>query len=168
MPHAAWLHSANRDHHQRFVLRCLLSLVLLGGIINTSDAQTTTTRSYLDPGYRFLGVYGGGDDRHFDYRLGKLSLGDTFPGKAAWWAGVKASRAVRDDTHRHDVLIVYCGERDADLETGKRRLDAWLAAEKDCPTYPELIPAICLGEENTGSRVEMSRNGDRSSNYRGR
>ncbi len=154
MPHAARLHSANRDHHQRFVLRCLLSLGLLGGIINTSDAQTQK-HSYPNPGYRFLGVYGGGDDRYFDYHLGKLSLGDTFPDKAAWWAGVKASRAGRDDAHRHDVWIVYCGERDADLETGKRRLDAWLAPEKDCPTYPELIPAICLGEENTGGRVEV-------------
>ncbi|MCY2962139.1 MAG: hypothetical protein NT069_00555 [Planctomycetota bacterium] len=33
------------------------------------------TMKYPDPGYRFLGVYGGGDDRHFDYHLGKLSLG---------------------------------------------------------------------------------------------
>ena len=154
MPHAARLHSANRDHRQQFVLCCLLSLVLLGGISNTSDAQSTT-HSYPDPGYRLLGVYGGGDDRHFDYHLGKLSLSDTFPDKAAWWDGVKASRAGQDDAHRHDVLIVYCGERDADLPTCKQRLDAWLAAEKDCPTYPELIPAICLGEENTGGRVEV-------------
>ena len=154
MPLAIWSSSVDIDHHQRFILLCMLRLVLLGGIINPSDAQTTT-HSYTDPGYRFLGVYGGGDDRHFDYHLGKLSLVDTFPEKAAWWAGVQASRAGRDDAHRHDVLIVFCGERDADLETCKGRLDAWLAAEKDCPTYPELIPAICLGEENTGGRVEV-------------
>ena len=89
MPHAAWLHLANRDHRQRSVLRCWLSLVLLGGVSNTSDAQTTT-HSYPDPGYRLLGVYGGGPEQHFDYFLRKLSLGDTFPDKAAWWAGVKA------------------------------------------------------------------------------
>jgi hypothetical protein len=43
--------------------------VVLGGIINRSDAQTTT-HSYPDPGYWFLGVCDGGDDRYFDYHLG--------------------------------------------------------------------------------------------------
>ena len=129
--------------------------MLVLSLWGTSAMAQTEVRPYPDPGHRWLGVYGGGPEQHFDYFLRKLSLGDTFPDKAAWWAGVKPSPAGRDNAHRHDVLTVYCGERDADLETGKRRLDAWLAAEKDCPTYPELIPAICLGEENTGGRVEV-------------
>ena len=37
------------------------------------------------------------------------------------------------------------------LETCKARIDAWLMPNADIPTYPELIPAICLGEENVGS-----------------
>ena len=53
---------------------CLLILVLPGWITNTSDAQSQT-HTYPAPGYQFLGVYGGGDDRYFDYHLGKLSLG---------------------------------------------------------------------------------------------
>ncbi len=32
------------------------------------------------------------------------------------------------------------------------KIDRWLASEPDCPTYPELIPAICLGEENVSTR----------------
>ncbi|MFN0130748.1 MAG: hypothetical protein ACKV19_29140 [Verrucomicrobiales bacterium] len=129
-------------------------MLVLSLWVSPAMAQTEV-RPYPDPGHRWLGVYGGGPEQHFDYFLGKHSLGDTFPDKAAWWEGVKASRMDRDDAHRHDVLTVYCGERDADLETGKRRLDAWLAPEKDCPTWPELIPAICLGEENVGTRFEV-------------
>ena len=38
-------------------------------------------------------------------------------------------------------------------ETGlaRRRIDAWLKSEPNSPTFLELIPAICLGEENVGS-----------------
>ena len=132
----------------------LLTMLVLSLWVTPAMAQTEL-RPYPDPGHRWLGVYAGGPEQYFDYFLGKLSLGDTFPDKAAWWTGVKASRADRDDAHRHDVFTVFCGERDADLETGKRRLDAWLAPEKDSTTWPELIPAICLGEENIRSRVEV-------------
>jgi len=132
----------------------LLTMLVISMWVLPALAQSQV-RPYPDPGHRWLGVYAGGPEQHFDYFLRKLSLGDTFPNKASWWAGVKASRANRDDAHRHDVWTVYCGERDADLETAKRRLDAWLAPEKDCPTWPELIPAICLGEENIGTRVDV-------------
>jgi hypothetical protein len=108
-------------------------------------------RTYPDPGHRWLGVYAGGPERHFDYFLRKISLGDTFPDKAAWWQGLKKERSAQDGAHRHDVFIVYCGEREGNLEVAKRRLDAWLKSDPDSPTFPELIPAICLGEENVGS-----------------
>lgn len=120
-----------------------------------SDANLSgqsAVRAYADPGHRWLGVYAGGPDRYFDYFLRKLSLADTFPDKAAWWAELKNSRAARDDAHRHDVFILYCGEKQGDPAAAKRRIDAWLKAERDCPTYPELIPAICLGEENIPSQ----------------
>ena len=39
MPRATGSSSADRDHHQRFVLRCWLSLVLLVGIITTDPAR---------------------------------------------------------------------------------------------------------------------------------
>ena len=132
----------------------LLTILLLSLWGSPAMAQTEV-RPYPDPGHRWLGVYVGGTEQHFDYVLRKLSLGDTFPDKAAWWADVKASRADRDDAHRHDVFMVFCGERNADLDTVKRRLEAWLAPEKDCPTWPELIPAICLGEENIQTRFEV-------------
>ena len=102
-----------------------------------------------------MGVYSGGDDRYFDYHLVKLTLGDSFPDKASWWAGLKAECEGRDKSRRHDIWLVTCGERDEDFETIKRRLDAWLASESDCPTHPELIPAICFGEENVGERRDV-------------
>jgi len=132
------------------ILVALLTLFFLAGPASVS-AQARV-RPYPDPGHRWLGVYGGGDERYFDYALVKISLGDTFPKKAEWWAGLKASRQGRADAHRHDIYIVYCGERDADLDGARKRLDAWLKPQRDCPTYPELIPVICLGEENIPAR----------------
>ena len=112
-------------------------------------------RPYPDPGHRWLGVYAGGPDQYFDYYLRKISLSDSFPNKAAWWADLKSNRATRDDAHRHDVYIVYCGEKEGNIETAKKRLDAWLQPEPGCPTYAELIPAICLGEENIGAHRDV-------------
>ncbi|MBM4201837.1 MAG: hypothetical protein FJ189_11200, partial [Gammaproteobacteria bacterium] len=108
-------------------------------------------RPYPDPGHRWLGVYGGGSDQYFDYFHRKLSLGDSFPDKAAWWEELRKDRSLQDGPHRHDVFIVYCGEKQGNLDVAKRRIDAWLKSEPNSPTFPELIPAICLGEENTGS-----------------
>ncbi|MBM3458345.1 MAG: hypothetical protein FJX77_07415, partial [Armatimonadetes bacterium] len=108
-------------------------------------------RPYHDPGHRRLGVYAGGPEQHFDYFLRKLSLGDTFPDKAAWWAALRKDRIARRDAHIHDVFIVYCGEKEGNVPKAIRRLDAWLHSESGAPTFPELIPAICLGEENVGS-----------------
>ncbi len=110
-------------------------------------------RPYPDPGHRRLGVYAGGPEQHFDYFLRKLSLGDTFPDKTAWWAGLRTERKERSGTHlaRHDVFIVYCGEKDGNVRNSIRRIDAWLKSEPASPTFPELIPAICLGEENLTS-----------------
>ena len=34
------------------------------------------------------------------------------------------------------------------METVKERIDAWLKPEPGVPTYPELIPAVCVAEEN--------------------
>ena len=118
--------------------------------IQSALAQTEV-RSYPDPGFRQLGVYGGGPEQHFDYFLHKLSLPDTFPNKAAWWASLHRERTTLNNARRHDLFIVYSGEKDGNLEDAKRRIDAWLASEPGSPTYPELIPAICLGEENTGA-----------------
>ena len=111
-------------------------------------------RAWPDPGYGRLGVYGSGPDSYFDYHLVKLSLGDTCPNKRAYWAGLKAKEDQRrfKSPRRHDIYVVYCGERSLVLETCKARIDAWLKPEVEIPTYPELIPAICLGEENVGSR----------------
>ena len=120
-----------------------------------SAMAQATVRPYSDPGHRRLGVYAGGPETHFDYSLAKLSLGDSFPGKADWWEALRTASALGDQNCRHDVYVVYCGEREATLETARKRIDAWLQAEPDCRTYPELIPAICLGEENVGSRRDI-------------
>ena len=82
----------------------------------------------------------------------KVRLQDAFPDKKAYWARLKADEARRASSHRHDVYLAYCGERVDSLETCKARIDAWLKPAPDIPTYPEFIPAICLGEENVGSR----------------
>ncbi|MFH1920760.1 MAG: hypothetical protein ABIP48_12830 [Planctomycetota bacterium] len=124
-------------------------LALLMALLSV-DAQEV--RPYPDPGYRRLGVYGGGPESHFDYHLVKLRLGDTFPDKKQFWSGLKARRAEQQDSHRHDLYFLYCGERTDGLEAVTARVDAWLKPEPDIPTYPELIPAVSINEENVGSR----------------
>jgi hypothetical protein len=133
--------------------RCDLAISLIIALLLPSAAGAQTdVRAYPDPGYRRLGVYAGGPDSYFDYRLSKLSLGDTFPNKKAYWASLKADEQRLTSPHRHDIYCVYCGERSDSLESVKSRVDAWLKPEADTPTYPELIPAICLGEENVPNR----------------
>ena len=60
-------------------------------------------REWPDPGYRRLGVYGSGPDSYFDYQLVKLHLGDVFPEKEAYWAGLKSSAGRRNASHRHNT-----------------------------------------------------------------
>tara|TARA_B100000029_G_scaffold392385_1_gene389383 strand:+ start:88 stop:1989 length:1902 start_codon:yes stop_codon:yes gene_type:complete len=137
---------------------CLFT-VLARGLVCVSLVVTLTARAdepvrpYPDPGYYRMGVYAGGPGEYFDYNLAKMSLGDTFPKKRQWWASLKqANPAAR----RHDVYTVYVGVRGGqDFETCRRRLDAWLQPEPDAPTYPELLPAICLEEENVVSRTKL-------------
>ena len=136
-----------RPARYKWLLVTVLAILLPG----FACAQQTV-QAWPDPGYRQLGVYAGGPDRYFDYQLTKLSLGDTFPDKKAFWAELKSAEGRRNTSHRHNIYFVYCGERSESLETCKARMDAWLKPEADVPTYPELIPAICLGEENVSSR----------------
>ena len=130
--------------------------VFLVPVVTTLCLCHTTTaqpiRAYPDPGYRHLGVYARGPESYFDYHLVKLRLGDSFPNKREYWAKLKASRAEQTGSHRHDVFLVYAGERTDRLEVVTARVDAWLQAEPDVPTFPELIPAVCLGEENVSGR----------------
>ena len=59
--------------------------ILLGlSLCATPAAAQSEVRNYPDPGHRWLGVYAGGPEQHFDYFLRKISLSDTFPDKAAW------------------------------------------------------------------------------------
>jgi hypothetical protein len=129
-----------------------ISLLGVFALISASPVQAQhEVRTWPDPGYRRLGVYGGGPERYFDYQLTKLSLGAAFPNKKAYWAGLQSNEG-RIASHRHNIYFVYCGERSESLETCKARIDAWLKPAAGVPTYPELIPAICLGEENVGRR----------------
>jgi len=91
-----------------------LTILVLSLCVAPAIAQTKV-RPYPDPAHRWLGVYAGGPEQHFDYFLRKLSLGDSFPDKAAWWEGRRKELASQDGPHRHDVFIVYCGEKAGDL-----------------------------------------------------
>ena len=114
------------------------------------QAAEPKVRSYLDPGYRKMGVYAGGPKRYFDYSLAKMSLADKFPKKKEWWAQYKNKKP------DHTVWTVFAGMRNGkDLETIRRRFDAWLKPEPGIPTYPQAISAICLDEENPSSRSKM-------------
>lgn len=136
--------------------RCKLAIgMMIGALLPSLASAQHDVRAWPDPGYRRLGVYAGGPDSYFDYQLVKLSLGDVFPNKKAYWAGLKANAERLESPRRHDVYLVYCGERSLTLETCKARIDAWLKPEADVAAYPELIPAICLGEENVGRRNEV-------------
>ncbi len=118
----------------------------------TRAVRQDAVRRYPDPGYRLMGVYAGGPDAYFDYSLAKMSLGETFPNKSQWWAALKKN----GPAHKHNIYTIYVGVREGkDFETCRRRLDVWLKPEADAPTYPELLPAICLEEENVGSRTKV-------------
>ena len=106
-------------------------LALLLGPVLFLSASAEQVRPYPDPGYRRLGVYGRGPESRFDYHLVKLRLGDTFPDKKPFWAGLKAERTRQDDSHRHDVYFLYCGERTDGLEAVTARVDAWLKPEPE-------------------------------------
>lgn len=131
---------------------CAVFPGLLFALLLFQSTHAQEVRPYPDPGYGQLGVYAGGPDSHFDYRLAKLRLGDSFANKKEFWSGVKARSDTQNESCQHDIYFIYCGERTDDLATVKARVDAWLKAEPDIPTYPALIPAICIGEENVGSR----------------
>ena len=129
-----------------------MPLLLLAVLPLIERAHAQKTRPYPDPGYGQMGVYARGPDSYFDYHLAKMKLGDTFPNKRRFWADLKADESRRQSSHRHDIYFIYCGERSESLQIVKSRVDAWLKPESDIPTYPELIPAICIGEENVPSR----------------
>ncbi len=131
--------------NREYALQAFVGLLicLSNGAIPSAEADS---RTYSDPGHRLLGVYGGPAGAEFDYTHRKLMVTDPFPNKAAWWAKVK-SAAASDGAGHHDIYLVYCGER-GDAEAALKRLDAWLQPEPGISTYPELIPAISLGEEN--------------------
>ena len=110
----------------------------------------TQVRPYPDPGYGRLAMYGGG--RSFDYAMNKRGMGDTFRDKKQWWADLKKNHD--PDRDKHDIYIMFTGLRprdktqDLNPQTYIKRLDSWLQPEPGIPTYPELIPIICFGEEN--------------------
>ena len=80
----------------------LLTILVFSLWVTPAMAQAEV-RPYPDPGHRWLGVDAGGPEQHFDYFLRKLSLGDTFPDKAAWCEGLRKERTAQDGAHRHDV-----------------------------------------------------------------
>ncbi|MEE3372292.1 MAG: hypothetical protein VX346_23355 [Planctomycetota bacterium] len=56
----------------------------------------------------------------------------------------------------HSVFVIYAGIRNGDtFEVCRDRVDAWLKPAAGIPTYPQTIPAICLEEENIGSRAAL-------------
>ncbi|MBB75855.1 MAG: hypothetical protein CMJ75_15215 [Planctomycetaceae bacterium] len=139
-----------------------LTLVLgaiCGGLMVQLAAAAEPVRAYRDPGYHRIGVYAGGPPLYFDYSLTKLPLGDTFPNKRGFW---EERRALSEHAERpsadwlHSVFVVYAGIRNGDtFEVCRDRVDAWLKPEPGIPTYPRTIPAICLEEENLGSRAAL-------------
>ena len=131
--------------------KCMIALaVLFALLVELGHAQEV--RPYSDPSYHRLGIYAGGPDSYFDYHLVKVRLGEVFPNKKQFWAGLKANEKRHGSSRRHDIYFIYCGERTETLQIVKARVDGWLKPEPDVPTYPELIPAVCIGEENVTNR----------------
>ena len=131
-----------------FIVACL------GGCVTSGVRAETKVRPYPDPGYARLGVYGGGPASHFDYCVAKIFLPDEFPNKKQWWAGLKAERQALPGSSKINIYTLYLDLKSAEytFEIGKRRVDAWLKPEPGVETYPQLIPAVCLEEENEPHR----------------
>jgi len=131
-------------------LTVLVALTCAGGCLTDRVEADTKVRPCPDPGYRQMGMYSGGL-AWIDYYMVKQGLGDKFPDKANWWAGLKTERQRRPASP--DIYILYFDLKGgATLEQAKQRVDAWLKSEPDAPTHPELIPAVCLDEENQPHR----------------
>ncbi len=112
----------------------------------------TKVRPYPDHGYAQLGVYAGGPPSHFDYQLQRLILADSFPNKKQWWESRRADHKA-GRSNKQDIYMIHVGLREG--AKAKRRIDAWLKPEPGVPTSPELIPAICLEEENILARKDI-------------
>ena len=126
----------------------LQAALLLSILILLPATARSEVRPYPDPGYGLLGIYGNGP-HWIDFEMPKINLRqDTFPDKQKWWAGLKASR--EDKSSPHDIYYIFPGfwQGDATLEQCIQRVDSWLKPEPGIETYPELIPAISLAEEN--------------------
>ena len=136
---------------------CSSLAVFCGGVIVQLAGAADGVREYNDPGYHRIGVYAGGPASYFDYSLAKMSLGDTFPNKRAFWEQRRVQAQRTDDAgSQHTVFVVYSGIRGgATFEICRDRLDAWLKPEPGIPTFPDTIPAICLEEENISSRSPL-------------
>ena len=79
-----------REESGADVVRCSESAVLLLFLLCSLSPRVavadTVVRPYPDPGYRLLGIYGGGPP-WIDYEMPKIMLrADSFPDKKAWWA----------------------------------------------------------------------------------
>ena len=136
-------------------MNCHSALILIS-ILSIGEVPVNgQVRSCPNPGYRSLGIYGGGTASYIDYQAAKISLENTFPHKREFWAALKASKESPNTEPPSEVYLISCGERRDSFEVVKRRVDAWLASEPKAPTYPDLIPAVCIGEENTPDRDEV-------------
>ncbi len=121
-----------------------------------AQSENGQVRPYPDPGYRRLGIYGGGLYSYFDYRMVKLNLEETFPNKSGFWLQLHDRSQAHPEEVKHDIYLLYLGEREGiSTEDGVARVDAWLRREETVQTFPHHIPAVCLGEENTPSHREV-------------
>ncbi len=141
--------------------RAILVLSVIAGMALPTSAQVRV-REFRDPGYRLLGAYRGLAGEYADYAgHGVISLGDTFPNKKQFWAGMKTEHD-SGKASDYSILGVYLGigpgprlDEGLTMDKIKQRLDAWLKTEPGIPTYPELIPAITIAEENVPTNSKL-------------
>ena len=143
-------------------LRLILSTVAVVGCALSSGSMLYAQapyHPYADPGYTLLGGYRDADDRFFDYAIaGSMGMAwnedGHFVNKQQWWANYQNDVAASSRL-QYNLPSAYFGigaayGLGANLTNEQviARMDSWLAPELGIATYPELLPAFIISEEN--------------------
>ena len=131
-------------------MKKILLLVCSNLIFFQLIGQEVEVRPYPYPGATKMGVFVGESDDYFDYSIRRVFL--RYDDKKEFWEEVKQRHGQNSSRYAHDIYMIHCMERKGTLEEAIKLIDNWFQPEEGIETYPELLPAISIGEENVPER----------------
>lgn len=130
-------------------MKSLLYSILLSLFSLMARSQDDAVREYPYPGFERIGVFNGESKAYFDYSIRRVYI--EYLDKKKFWEDVK-ERHSTNNSNKHDIYMLRCKERDGTLEEAIALVERWLQPEPGIETYPNLIPAVSIGEENVPNR----------------